>query len=529
MAHSTACPGCGRATATWSTRCGACGTPLNGPQPAATRSGALGTTPQTARGPTTWGGGQAPPATIRWGGGLDVTRYLCAATYLDRAYAELLIRQIAAEPHLGVGAAPACDVPVVLRHAYVANARRHQRDLLLTLLLVLTLFSPAWFRGFASTPLLLFLSWMTVLVFELSTRYGRHLQNLRPNRFDPAAAPPPPNGDAAARLGEISAYAHGNVTAYSGYLPFVGYGAPLDSWSLTFDVTAPGPLGGTPRDFDVTELYEHVAQRLGTLSLPCLEIEERLFVEGTTVLGDTRFLADPLGRPVPRIARSQMDELKRAPEEGARPYLAVHSTGWGGDLVTSLFLRFVRSDSNLCVEAVQTVLFPLDDRYRMIDTLMPRPSLRGTAELMTATLFSTPFVMLAAPVRAVTGFSPDYWITWRIRRQNKRITSLRRFDYGARWGVRQQAAGDRHQRHFQKADSGLALKMIERRALDALIEFAEARGIDVSELVQRQQLIVNNGIIATGGAQVTSSSIASGSQSRISMRLLNKIPLVNTD
>ncbi|MGV9932607.1 zinc ribbon domain-containing protein [Streptomyces olivaceoviridis] len=493
------------------------------------RAGPPAAVPLPAGGPTTWGGGQRRIPAIRWGGGQDVTRYLCAAAYLDRAYAELLIKQIAAEPHLGVGAAPACDVPVVLRHAYAANARRHQRDLLLTPLCVLAVLFFLWAHDAGVTTLVLFLAWITVLAFELSTRYGDHLQSLRPNRFDPAAAPPPRNADIAARLGQISAYAGGNTTVYSGYSPFVGYGAPLDTWSLTFDVTAPGPLGGTPQDFDVTELYDQVATRLGTLALPCLEIEERLFVEGTTVLGDPRFLPDSLGRPVPRVGQDQIDQLKRVPEEGARPYLAVHSTGWGGELVTSLFLRFVRSDSNLCVEAVQTVLFPLDDRYRIIDTLMPRPSLREAVKLMSATLASTPFVLLASPVRAVTGFSPDYWITWRVRRQNKLITSLRRFDYGARWGVRQQAAATRHQRHFQKSDSGLALKMIERRALDALIEFAEARGIDVSELVQRQQLIVNNGIIATGGAQVASNSIASGRQSRISMRLLNKIPLVNTD
>ncbi|MCC5480434.1 zinc ribbon domain-containing protein [Streptomyces barringtoniae] len=486
-------------------------------------------TPLTVNGPTTWSGGRRQTSAIRWGGGLDVTRYLCAAAYLDRAYAELLIKQIAAEPHLGVGAAPACDVPVVLRHAYLANARRHQRDLLLAPLLVLLLLFVLWAHDSGVALLVLFLAWLTVLAFEVSTRYGGHLQSLRPNQFDPAAAPPPRNGDIATRLSQISAYADGNTTVYSGYSPFVGYGDPLDSWSLTFDVSAPGPLGGTPQDFDVTELYDHVAARLGTLSLPCLEIEERLFVEGTTLLGDARFLADPLGRPVPRIGQDQMDKLKRAPEEGARPYLSVHSTGWGGELVTSLFLRFVRSDSNLCVEATQTVLFPLADRYRVIDTLMPRPSLRQVAELMSETLASTPFVLLASPVRAVTGFSPDYRITRRVRLQNKLITSLRRFDYGARWGVRQQAAETSHQRHFHKADSGLALKMIERRALDALIEFAEARGIDVSELIQRQQLIVNNGIIATGGAQVASSSIASGTQSRVYMRLLNKIPLVNTD
>ncbi|MFB7503476.1 zinc ribbon domain-containing protein [Streptomyces broussonetiae] len=448
---------------------------------------------------------------------------------MDRQYAELLIKQVSAEPHLGVAPAPACDIPVVLHHAYLANARRHVRDLVLALLLALTLLFYAGVQNTGITLLVLLLAWVTVLSFEFSTRYGRHLQSLRPNRFDPAAAPSPPNRGIAARLLQVGAYAGGNVTTYSGYSPFIGYGIPLESWSLAFDVTAPGPQGGTPQDVDVTELYDHIAKRLGTLALPGLEIEERLFVDGTTLIGDPRFLPDPLGRPVHRIGRGQMNALKRAPEEGARPYLVAHSTGWGGQLVTSLFLRFVRSDSNLCVEAVQTVLPPLDDRYRVIDTLMPHPPLREVFQVLSETLVSTPFVMLASPLRAAIGFSPDFGIRKRVRRQNERITALRQFDYGARLGVREKAAKSKHHRHFQKSDSGMALKVMEKRVLDALIEFAEVRGIDVSELIQRQETIINNGIIATQGSTVSSSSVVSGSRSRVSMRILNKIPLVNMD
>ncbi|MGP8304347.1 zinc ribbon domain-containing protein [Streptomyces inhibens] len=475
------------------------------------------------------GAGRRPAVAPRWGGGQDLTRYLCAAAYLHRDYAKSLIKEIAAEPHLGVAMAPACDIPVVLRHAYQANARRHGRDLLLTTLFLLAYVFTFWVGSSSATLLMLFFAWVTVFSFELSTKYGRHLQSLRPDQFDPAAAPPPLNPQIAAGLQQIDRYANGNVTTYSGYSPFIGYGNELESWSLAFDVTTSSGAGVTARDFDVTDLYAHIAQRVGALSLPCLEIEERLFVDGATLLGDTRFLPNPLDRPVASVTADRMDELKRTPEEGARPYLVVHSTGWGGELVTSLFLRFFRSDSNLSVEAVQTVLCPLLDRYRIIDTLMPRPPVRDFFELFAQTLVSTLFVLLASPVRAVAGFSPDYWLSWRLRRQYKLITQLRRFDYGARQSVRQRAADSKHHRYFQKADSGMVLKTVEKRVLDALVEFATARGIDVSELVQRQEIIINNGIIATQGAKVESSAVAAGEKSRIAMSILNKIPLVKLD
>lgn len=186
-------------------------------------------------------------AVPRWGEGRDLTRYLCAAAYLDREYARSLIKQVAAQPHLGVAAAPACDVPVVLRHAYLANARRHSRDLVLTVLFLLAFVFAFWVGHPGITLLVLFLSWVTVLSFELSTKYGRHLQSLRPDRFDPAAAPLPLNADVAARLRQIGEYADGNVTAYSGYSPFIGYGSELDSWSLTFDVTTSSSPGASRR------------------------------------------------------------------------------------------------------------------------------------------------------------------------------------------------------------------------------------------------------------------------------------------
>lgn len=468
-------------------------------------------------------------ATPGWGGVRDVTRYLCAAAYLERAYARSLVKDVAAEPHLGVAAAPACDVPVVLRHAYFANARRHSRDLLLALLLLFLLVFHLWVGMPGIALAMFFLAWVTVFSFELSTKYGAPMQSLRPDRFDPAAAPEPISLGVAVRLREIGEYAEGNVTTYSGYSPFAGYGSERDSWSLAFDVTSPSRPGVEPRDFDVVDLYSHVAGRLATLGLPCLEIEERVFVDGAAVREDRRFLPDPLGRPVTAITSGTMDALKRSPEEKVRPYLGVHSTGWGGELVTSLFVRFVRSDSSLVVEAAPTVLFPLRGSYRIVDTLMPSPPPLEVVRLAAGTLIPTVFELMASPWRAIAGFAPDFWMYFRIRAQDKLITQLRRFDYGARQAVRRNAADDSHQRYFQEADSGMVLKAIEKRVLGAIVEFAEAHGIHTDELVQRQEMIINHGIIASHGASVQASSVASGENSSVSSKILRAIPRVKLD
>ncbi|WP_236653167.1 zinc ribbon domain-containing protein [Streptacidiphilus melanogenes] len=472
-------------------------------------------TPADAPAPTlvTLPGPRQPLAAPRWGGGKDVTRYLCAAAYLDREYADSLVEQVASEPHLGVAPSPACDISLVLRHAYYAMVRRHSRDLLLAVLLVLLLVF--LFAGAPSLLVLLVLvmAWAVVFGFEMSTRYGRHLQSLRPGEFDLRNAPPAPNPAAEERIRALSGYADGNTTVYSGYSPFVGHGEQTDSWSFSLDLKRTGDLGEVPGGFDVRELYAHVTRRLQELTLPGLEFEERVFVDGDAVIDDRRFLPDPFGRPSAAVPPELVDQLKREPEDRARTYLAVHATGWQGDLVTSFFLRFARSDSSLLVEGVHTVLCPLRERYRMIDSLMPGPTFGEVVAQLVESVVATLIALVAAPFRAVSGFLSEFRLRRRVRRQDKRIRDLRVFDYGARLSVRQQASDSNYHRYFQKFDSAVLLRVCERRALDALVEFAEERGIDVGDLVRNQRTIVNNGIIATNGANVHGSSVASGERS----------------
>ncbi|MGW2996944.1 zinc ribbon domain-containing protein, partial [Streptomyces sp. NPDC001193] len=61
----------------------------------------------------------------------------------------------------------------MLRHAYRANARRHGRDILLAFLLLFLLVFQLWVGMPWIALLTLFLAWVTVFSFELSTKYGR--------------------------------------------------------------------------------------------------------------------------------------------------------------------------------------------------------------------------------------------------------------------------------------------------------------------------------------------------------------------
>ncbi|MER6104577.1 zinc ribbon domain-containing protein [Streptomyces sp. NPDC001832] len=486
--------------------------------------GGEGTTTEATTGPLLPGPRAGPSGNQPQDRDPDLTRYLCATAYLKHRYANSLIRKIAADPHVAVAPAPACDVPVVLRHAYRANARRHYRDLVLCVfLLFIIALQVAGRHDLTALPLLL--SWVVVMCYDLSTRYGV-LKKFRRDTFRPEDAPVPPNDKIKQRLDDIGAYADGNMTVYSGYSPFIGFGTEVESWLLNFDTTVrddsvTNQAATAARDVDVAELYANVAEHVGTVGLPGLQIEERLFVDGSA-LDDNRSLLSERDRPVPGIAPELMDELKREPKRDARPYLAVHCAGWEGELVASFFLRFVISGSTLFVEAVQTVLLPLSDRYRGVDNVGLHPTLRFLAGRILETPFSTILLLLAAPVRAVIGFDPDFPVSWRVRLRKRRINYLGTFDYGARMSARPQSADDEFRNHFQATDGYRFLKSIERRALDALIKFAEEHGMDTRDLKTQHDAIVNNGIIATGSARVESNSVASGTRARIGGRVRGK-------
>ena len=63
-------------------------------------------------------------------------------------------------------------------------------------------------------------------------------------------------------------------------------------------------------------------------------------------------------------------------------------------------------------------------------------------------------------------------------------------------------------------DKELYAKVVEKRLLQAITTFLEAKGVDTSELVERQTTILNQGVYVTGGGTVTAESIAAGTGAR---------------
>ena len=435
-----------------------------------------------------------------------MTRYLSAAVTFDDSLAAQLIENVLEEPHRAIAATPGVSLATVLRYALAANRRRLIRDVLL--LIYLALMICTFFLAFITVPLFLFVSWMTILS-ELYIRfYGQPSQPLRPGKFGSAQPPSPARNSYAARqLARIEeASTSGNATFYSGFSPFIGYGTITSSWSFVVDVTSPrrSSRAGRPRPFTVTQLYDHVASGLDQIDLPGMEFHIRLFVNGRDIRDDDRFLRDPDGPPVSSVHPGLLDSLMTNPEERARPYLTISVAGWHGDLVTTTFIRFLLSESDLFVEAARTAVPPLRYAFKTVDTMEMAPADGEFPALLKSSFLRTlPLLLHSGPA-----------VIHEMRRGSRRLQKKRQLnrmpDYGALVSVREAAADSKWQRYFQVFDNARYVKTVEQRVFHSLVEFLDAHDVDTSSLVTQAEVIINNGIEISGNATVHADQIVGG-------------------
>lgn len=75
----------------------------------------------------------------------DVTRYLCAAAYVDEGFAERVVEDLLADEAGAVAASPDVDLVAVVRHCLTAQELRQRRDLRLTAAFAaVAVFAPLW-------------------------------------------------------------------------------------------------------------------------------------------------------------------------------------------------------------------------------------------------------------------------------------------------------------------------------------------------------------------------------------------------
>jgi hypothetical protein len=447
----------------------------------------------------------------------DTTRYLCAAVQMNSKLATSVIDEIIDEEFKPPPTSPDVDLGPVLRHALAARSRQLARDFALTALLIVAVWTFLTFQGTAFV-ITLVLAWAVLFAEQLVATYGVVARRLRSDVFDPAAAPEPSDDRLRLRLRDLHGASQGNVTVYSDFVPFVGSGVPIGAWSFALDVQRPAE-GRQCVPFTATEIHDVVLSHLQQLNVAGLWVEDRVFVDGGDLRGDPRFLPAATGPPSTSAPPEMVRRLIDHPEDRVRPYTCVRVAGWGGQLVLSTFVRCVVTPQHLFVEVSNSLLAPVQHEYQEVDHLLPQPTGRQMARIAGRCALRTPVRLVLAPGTVVRALGAPISQARRRARQRREITQTLRFDYGSSRSPRERAADERFQRYFQQLDRDMHVKIIERTVLAAIVDFLDDKGIDTTELVQRQTTILNNGVFVTGGATVNAQSMAGGTGAQASTGL----------
>ncbi|GCF09735.1 FHA domain-containing protein [Dictyobacter arantiisoli] len=378
---------------------------------------------------------------------------------------------------------------------------------------------PFSFMGLIIVPLL----WGIILVELLVRYYGNAVKQLRKDTFNPRVGPVSLDRNLSKKLQENFVTSQRNVIAYSGYKPFAGAGEYKGGWSFVID-TSKGAYDtskfATPsqrqpvRPFTISSLYDKVEKDVWALGVKnVLEIEGKLYVRGEYLPEQVPFFNAETQRPMTSVNPDLVAQYKEHPTEDVRYYQCLRFSFWRGEMIFTAYLRFVKRGKDLFTEINYVLLPPMHPDYYWVDRREITPPLREIWQLYLRSLDKPVQTWLGAPFRLAR--SRVYAAQ---QRKLARVASNNpAFDYGASTSLRQFASDDGAHLFFQELDEQMYLKMVEKQILETISNFLDAHQIDTSELIQRQQTILNDNTVnnLTFNGEVSNSgsmTIGAGSQ-----------------
>ncbi len=440
----------------------------------------------------------------------ETTRYLCAAAHLDSTFRQYVLEHVVREEHRAVVVSYGVDVTSVVRYCLAAQRRELKRDLILLALFILAI------PLLAIWPLIFLAAWI-VVGYEMWARYyGNVAAGLAKGKFHPQNLQFPLDPSLENKLGIFSSTQNNNAVVYSGYSPFVGMGSNLNAWSFAIDTSKGKTEHGaqlSPSVFQVSELYRQLQQDVTNLGIKGLKIEDKIFVNGQDIRDDKRFLANPYARPYTQVDPRLVGEISEHPTQDIRHYQCIQITSWSGELILSIFLRFSKAGKNLFVEANYSLLKPVHEAYRRIDNVEASFTLRKFLEVAGKALLPAVFLWIFSPFILWGRIMSAWDRTIKKSRKHREISENPAFDYGAVSSLREAASSRNYHRHFQYLDKEMYVKIIEKQILESIIEFLDAKNIDITDLRERQEVILNHGVIVSGG-QFKAENVAIGDRAK---------------
>ena len=451
----------------------------------------------------------------------NTTRYLCAAAQLDRGFRTQVLNDIVNDDYRVISIPAGVNLLAVVRHCINAKRRKLIRNCIVSFLFLIALIGKySEVRAYSySDPIsdlflsifqsyftfFFFLALIVVIVETWITRYQIIAKSLLRQNFNPNSINLSPKIEKKLRnkLSDIIDEEKCNTIIYSGFSPFVGAGIDLGGWSFSLNIGRGKEKMENilePKPFYIQELYSRIESDIKKLHLGGVSIQEKIFVNGQDIRENSYFLPDPYNRPLTQVDSSYLKDFMRSKSNTARYYKCIRIMDWQGEIILSGFLRFLKLQQNLFTEVSFFLLTPIKEEYRNIDKTQPNLSWQNYLGLFKESFVKT-LILFFAAIFLLTGTLFEPISDWRQKRNTRKmIRENPMFDYGAITSIRELASSTKYRHYFQKLDKEMLVKIVERQILDSIIDFLDEHNIDTSDLKSRQEAILNNGVIVTGGS-----------------------------
>ena len=484
----------------------------------------------------------------------NVTRLLCAGTYLDDNYRRAVIHSLLTERFRQIAPSYGYDVVPVLGHALAARTMRLYHTVLVYT--GFAVFGILWITHLFSAidALLLFAWWawgasylLRAVSLETLIRDFKPAESEAGQRTRSRSARRPVGGftgryPADDRLGpdrveELTQQqaAHDGVIYYGGFAPFVGAGYPLPSWSnAELLIEAPAhPFLDDAEEAQEPEKAQAAADGLlPTTSsgenegLITFDVDEITDYVALHLIADLQKNAEPptnvenlvverrrYAKAVARRASGQINAYQPVPDihweesyDAAREFLCIRVGAWDQEVVTSMFVGFDIKGNTLHTEFYPYVLPPIKDAFHIVDRLPDGFTPRLVGRIAFDALRAAPFETLGTLLhpRAHRLARPGDVIEQLDRQLSKgrggsgggsslglaRYAGMR-IDRGADHSVRQLATVNQMHHFFQKSDIAKYTQIVERSLLRIIEDFLREHNVDLADHRATQANILN--------------------------------------
>jgi hypothetical protein len=464
------------------------------------------------------GGGVGPAASPRrpnYPGGLPndaptaVTRLMCATSYLQAPFADDVAGtlldpvQQALLPNWGV------DNLTLIRNVVRSRRRRIARDGRLGFVFVTALVLIGLVLGFTPTsdisviqagilvPLIVLVAYVIgfVIVFvHYDWVRACALDMMNPD-LDPRDLGTVLGDEDEARMVALN---NPNLIVFPSYNPFVGFGHPLDTWNLTFDLEpAPGHDEDELEDFTPMDVHRHLLRDMRERT-PDLWTGDILFSNGATV----ERIKGPEGEavtvpevhqwtdwPASRVPQEVVERYVNKPEENNRTYAVLARTGWRGEVVVFGLIRADRLGRKVFVEGRTHAVLPLGSGFREVKYVASFSN-RTFTQVFWPALRNAHWLLIGGLRRRMRRAYNIRMYIYEMRRLARRLNKGTPHNYGSQSNIREQAQAPEGMKYYASVDEVMYFRVMTRQVMSSLDAFLTDRCADLTEFRRQANEII---------------------------------------